>query len=617
MKKFSLIIVSFLAVYCLSAQGPTSAGRAALDPAYAPFYHGVASGDPLPNNVIIWTRITSLDNTVNVGWQVAADTTFNTLVQSGSLTTDSSRDYTVKVDVGGLQPGTWYYYRFNALGKNSLIGRTRTADIGDNDSLRFAVVSCSNFQAGFFNAYKHIAERNDLAAVIHLGDYIYEYPAGGYGFFGDTNSNHVPATEILTLSDYRIRHSQYKLDPDLRKCHQQYPFIAVWDDHESANDAYKDGAENHSSATEGSWLDRKSVAVKSYFEWMPIRETNGADSIYRTLKYGDLADLILIDTRLEGREEQAAGANDPSLNDPSRTLLGTQQLSWFKDKLSASTSRWKLIGNQVMVSPLIFNSTPFNLDQWDGYPKERANIFGHIKSNNIKNVVFLTGDIHTSWGNDLPDTLANYVSSSGAGSIAVEYVCTSVTSPGLTGIGNTFVPILRGANPYMKYIDLEKKGYLLLDLNKQRTQGDWVFVNTVTNKNFTTSVGGSWYTDNNLTFLRQASSPVAPKLNPAPFAPAIRSSVGLNDFSTIGVVVSCYPNPVDDEVNVQYYLYTTSIVAIDVYDMQGKLCYSGKEIRTSGLFEANVPMEKLKSGVYTLSIKADGKAFYSKQIVKK
>lgn len=609
--------------FCLTQQAFSqdylSSSRATLDPAYAPFYHGVASGDPLSDRVIIWTRVTSpVSATVSVGWQVSLDTTFATIFKSGSALTDSSKDYTVKVDVTGIQAGSWYFYRFNALGKNSTIGRTRTADLGDNDSLRFAVVSCSNYQAGYFHAYKHIANRNDLAAVLHLGDYIYEYESKGYGSFSDTTRYHEPAAEIVDLGEYRMRHSQYKLDPDLRQCHQQYPFITVWDDHETANDSYHDGAENHTPATEGLWTDRKSAAEKAYFEWMPIRETAGSDTIHRELKYGNLVNLIMVDTRLEGREKQAANTSDPTLNDPNRTLLGSIQLDWFKTKLSDSVAMWKLVGNQVMVSPLIFNGTPFNLDQWDGYPAERSKVFGHIRSNNIKNVVFLTGDIHTSWGNDLPDTLSKYVSATGAGSIAVEYVCTSITSPGISGIGNTFVPVLKGTNPYMKYIDLEKKGYLVLDINKQRTQGDWVYMSTVQSKTYTTSTGGSWFTEKNKPFLKQATSPVNAKTNPAPFAPVISNSVGIKTVAENGVVISCYPNPTADLMSLQYYLFAPQKMQIEVMDLNGKLVFTQTENRTSeGLFESAISLTNLANGVYVLSLKGQNGLMYSKQLVKK
>lgn len=224
--------------------------RATLDPAYEPFYHGVASGDPLPDRVIIWTRITTTNASETVNWEVATDKNFNTIVNSGSTTTDSSKDYTVKVDVTGLQPNTWYYYRFKGLGKYSLVGRTRTAPVSSVNNLRFAVVSCSNISSGYFHVYRDIVNKNEADVVLHLGDYIYEYKSNS-AVPNDTTRKANPDKEILTLADYRMRHSQYKLDADLRDCHRNFPFIAVWDDHETANNSWRDGAENHTPGVEG------------------------------------------------------------------------------------------------------------------------------------------------------------------------------------------------------------------------------------------------------------------------------------------------------------------------------------------------------------------------------
>ncbi|MEO1713508.1 MAG: alkaline phosphatase D family protein, partial [Bacteroidota bacterium] len=267
------------------------------NPDWAPFFHGVASGDPLSDRVIIWTRVTPEDmNTepIEVTWKVATDPQLADIVQEGSFTTDANRDYTVKVDVTGLAASTTYYYGFEAMEKASLTGRTKTTPTGaEADHLRFGVVSCSNFQAGYFNGYAGLAARNDLDAVIHLGDYIYEYADGVYGdadLFADRPLE--PSTEIVTEEEYRTRYSTYRLDTALARAHQQHPFIAVWDDHESANDAYTDGAENHDPATQGDWETRKSVAKKVYFEWMPIRE-QANDIVYRTIQYGDLLDLIM------------------------------------------------------------------------------------------------------------------------------------------------------------------------------------------------------------------------------------------------------------------------------------------------------------------------------------
>ena len=284
-----------------------------FDANLAPFYHGVASGDPLEDAVIIWTRVTSNVNAITVNWKVATNPQMTQVVKQGQLITNQSKDYTVKVDVTGLDPYTTYYYQFEALGRKSIVGKTRTTPSQDQmvDNLRFAVVSCSNYQSGYFNTYNQIAGRNDLDAVIHLGDYIYEYHSGGYGYSSSLGRGHLPKHEIVTLSDYRVRYSYYRLDPMLRNVHQQHPFINIWDDHEFANDANKYGAQNHQSATEGSWEVRKANAHKAYFEWMPIRANNMEEyRLYRKFSYGKLMDLMMLDTRIEGRNTQSNRAKD-------------------------------------------------------------------------------------------------------------------------------------------------------------------------------------------------------------------------------------------------------------------------------------------------------------------
>src|ERR1043165_3738907 len=282
MQKFILAVL-LLAAISISAQTQDhlSPSRSTLDGTLAPFYHGVASGDPFSDRVIIWTRITSTNNSESIDWQIATDTTFGTIINSGTVTTDASKDYTVKVDVTGLQENTWYYYRFKNNGTYSIIGRTRTMPTGNVADLRFAVVACSNYQSGYFNASRDIANKNDVDAVIHLGDYYYEYGPDDFDPGIDSSRIQEPFKEVWTLSEYRLRHSFYKLDPDLRVVHQQYPFITVWDDHETANDSWKGGAENHTDSVEGYWHDREEDSHQAYFEWMPIRDVhNSIDSIH-------------------------------------------------------------------------------------------------------------------------------------------------------------------------------------------------------------------------------------------------------------------------------------------------------------------------------------------------
>lgn len=465
------------------------------DNAGNPFVHGVASGDPLPDAVVIWTRVSADDTTrpVDVDWLVATDMRLEQVVARGVVTTDGRVDYTVKVDVTGLEPGATYFYRFSALGDDSPLGRTRTARQGAIDRLRFALASCSNYPYGFFNAYAAIARRADLDAVLHLGDYLYEYGEGEYGTGAAIGRTPQPTTEILTLADYRTRHAQYKTDPDLQEAHRQHPFIAVWDDHETANDAWRDGAQNHTPELEGDFAARKAAALQAYFEWMPIRGLMTAEGrVYRTFQFGALADLIMLDTRTVGRDQQVVDPCDTaSISDAERQLLGREQESWFFGELVASQTRgarWRLIGQQVMMGQLVNVLTPdaciFGTDQWDGYPAARSRVLGALAENEIDNVVVLTGDIHSSWGNDItanPFDPASYDGATGAGSLAVEIVTPSVTSPGIEDAtqADALVGAILMTHPHVRYVNLNRHGYALIDVTPERVQAEWYHVDTI------------------------------------------------------------------------------------------------------------------------------------------
>lgn len=450
------------------------------------FEHGVASGDPRPDAVILWTRLSPVTaGEIEVAWELARDPDFSQIVTQGGARTGAERDFTVKLDVVGLDPGTTYYYRFSALGRISPVGRTRTAPRGGVDRLRFAVVSCSSYPHGYFHAYRRIAERDDVDAVIHLGDYIYEYAEGEYGNVRGCEPPH----EILSLADYRQRYSQYRRDPDLQELHRLFPMIAIWDDHESADNSWRDGAVNHQPETEGEWRVRRATAERVYSEWMPIRDQPDG-RIWRTLRYGDLVDLILLDTRLWGRDEQAPGAGDPSVRDPARELLGSDQEVWLAEQLASSRARWRIVGQQVMMGPLKLAGAPnsqgggttVNADQWDGYLAARARFFDAARSAGASNLVVLTGDIHTSWAIELtddPNDPEAYDPATGAGAIGVELVTTSVTSPGIAGISNDLIPIFQAANPHIKWADLERRGYMILDVTRERTQAAWFHLDRV------------------------------------------------------------------------------------------------------------------------------------------
>jgi alkaline phosphatase D len=289
---------------------------------------------------------------------VAADPGFRRVIAAGTAWTGPEADHTVKVDAAGLSPATWYWYRFVLDGVRSPVGRTRTAPAPDSSvfNLRLGVVSCANYEGGFFSAYRHLAARTDLHAVLHLGDYLYEYAPGEYGPGPDIGRTHSPAREMVSLADYRQRHALYKTDADLQSLHASVPFIVTWDDHETTNDAWSDGAENHSSATEGTYAVRKAAARRAYDEWMPIR-TPDPSRLYRRLQFGRLADLTMLDLR-QYRSQQVDAATAGAVDDPARTITGRAQMDFLKDGLVSSSAQWKLVGNPVMISPVLFPPLP-------------------------------------------------------------------------------------------------------------------------------------------------------------------------------------------------------------------------------------------------------------------
>ncbi|MFA2969009.1 alkaline phosphatase D family protein [Acinetobacter pittii] len=340
----------------------------------ADFLHGVASGDPLQDKVILWTRLTPVDLNarLRVTWEIATDDQFKQNLKTGTVQTTKTDDFTVKVDATGLQAGTIYYYRFRFGNKISSVGQTKTLPISTN-KVSFAVCSCSNYPAGYFYVYREIAKQN-VDVVIHLGDYIYEYGADGYATEDAAKLGRtLPSDnnkEIIKLDDYRKRYALYRQDKDLQAVHQRHPFIVIWDDHELANDTWREGAENHTEETlkaknEGKFLERKLAALQAYFEWMPIRPVDDQHTkIYRQFNFGSMVQLTMLDTRIIARDKQleykdyitASGLDaqkfQADLTDPKRTLMGYTQRDWLVDKLKQSTATWNVIGQQVLMSKM-------------------------------------------------------------------------------------------------------------------------------------------------------------------------------------------------------------------------------------------------------------------------
>lgn len=619
-----------------------------------PFYHGVASGDPLSDRVIIWTRVTPQpgDTLIPVAYAVATDTAFTSVVARGVASATVGRDFTVKVDVDGLRPATTYYYVFTAYDRSSLIGRTRTLATDAQNHARLAIVSCSNYPAGYFNAYAAIARRNDLDAVLHLGDYIYEYDADSASFGGSTGTalgrQHEPINEIVTMSDYRTRYSQYRLDADLRRLHQQHPMIHVWDDHESANDSYDGGAQNH-QANEGSWAVRKAVSKRVCYEWMPTREQ--PDSVlYRRFRLGDLIDLFMLDTRLDGRDVQVEGvgsnasqASKDSLNNPARKIMSERQFTWLTEGLRTSTTTWRVLGNQVMFTPvevnpidtafLFANVSPFFAlflrpqlptlqetfevgfrgDVWTNYPAQRNRLLQSLREHDVRNLLITTGDFHCAFSFEYP--VQPPFSST---TLPVEFLTSSISAPNFdetlrsvplvgsiapTLIG-TIDTTLRSLNPHLKWHDITHHGYEILDVTSLRAQCDWYFVDTLLLRTSTERWIRGYQTTLNQSRLTLTSQPAAGKSMqevPAPLDPPSRVlSVDEAEPSCI-TILGYGPLPSEHVLSISYVVGAATPVTYSITDVRGATRYTSSSMFEHGMRSIVLNVSDLPRGVYFIT----------------
>ncbi|GMM91950.1 alkaline phosphatase D family protein [Qipengyuania sp. MTN3-11] len=485
------------------------------------FTHGVASGEPSAEGVLLWTRYAAGQDT-RLTWEVAESPEFTRAVVGGDVVAGPGSDGCCKPRATGLEPGRWYYYRFTAPdGSHSDIGRTRTLPAGPVDRFRMAVFSCSNLGFGWFNAYRHAAESNDFDLALHLGDYFYEYDPQTYPSADQRVEGRTvwPPSEIVALADYRLRYASYRNDPDLRRLHQSYPMISGWDDHESANDSWEGGAENHQPDSEGPWSARKAAAMRAYREWMPV-----SDEPWAAYEVGDLATLFRLETRLTARAEQfsvgriLSGQENPQealaaltafrddgYRDSSRELLGMDQQRWLASGLAASKrggKMWQVLVQQVLMGRLATPPAlaeglpadlpdyvrrrilagamagraglPLNMDAWDGYPAARDRVFEAALAADA-NLVSLAGDTHNAWAFDLDHAGAR---------VGVEFGGQSVTSPGF----ETYAPYLASGdleratvahNPQLKWMDGSRRGYMAVELTPERATSEYRFVSSV------------------------------------------------------------------------------------------------------------------------------------------
>ncbi|EJB8405035.1 TPA: twin-arginine translocation signal domain-containing protein [Vibrio parahaemolyticus] len=504
------------------------------------FEHGVASGDPTQTQVIIWTRVTTAASYVDVSWQVASDMEFSNVVQSGVFTTDTGRDFTVKVDVQNLNANSQYYYRFIVGEMMSEVGQTQTLPEDGVEKASMAVVSCANYPAGYFHVYREILnqhEQSPFDVVLHLGDYIYEYGAGGYASEDAAALGREPSkgAECITLDDYRKRYAQYRQDADLQALHAKLPMIAVWDDHELANDTWKNGAENHHD-DEGSFIDRRAAAAAAWTEWLPVRENTFSNMlIYRQFSFGNLVNLMMLDTRLVGRDKpldyfslnaptmEAIGGLVAQSRSADRELLGTEQLAWLMNEFNTHDAKWNVLGQQVLMSRMelpssvmtamfqLFTSTeekkteallavntaitgyladpsadpislPYNLDAWDGYYVEREKVYQLAKASS-GNFVCLAGDTHNAWASELKDVSNN--------PIGVEFATSSVSSPGLEeylALDPVAIAQMEYTLPHLvselQWADIKQRGFMRVTFTADAAQSTWYLVSTIKDKKY-------------------------------------------------------------------------------------------------------------------------------------
>ncbi|KAK3209421.1 hypothetical protein GRF29_69g1719734 [Pseudopithomyces chartarum] len=517
--------------------------KTSWNPAQLNFTHGVASGDPYPDSVILWTRVSPTNDNdksnvtvsgyvqlydhdnekfvsvskapVCVEYKVASDKQLSDVVDSGKVYTSSDVDYTVKVEAKNLEAYTNYYYQFNVCNSNntSPLGRTKTTPHKDDDvtEVGLAIYSCSNYPFGFFNAYGNPVRKDSVDYVVHLGDYIYEYANGEYGWGQSIGRVPLPDKEIFSLYDYRKRLATYRTDLDLVASHQQFPWIPVWDDHEVADNTYRDGASELNN-TEASFVkdggvsvdQRKMNAVRAYFEWMPIRQVEMDDNlrIWRSFSIGKLLDLVMLDTRQYDRSITDLYWNTDYIhdisNDAGRSMMGSRQENWFYSQLSESSSRgatWRIIGSQVIFSRINQSAAygeenPLNYDAWDGYQSNKNRTLNHLYSNDIGNNIFLAGDSHASWVSDLVwYGEKSYNKSSGEGAIGVEFAGTAVTSPCPYGANislataNNYSSIIQNANDELQWQDLYYRGYYELHISGEEVVANFFGLPTVVQRN--------------------------------------------------------------------------------------------------------------------------------------
>jgi alkaline phosphatase D len=569
-----LFLALLLATNKLNAQTVLPANMYA-DSVCAPFYFGVASGDPSSESIVIWTHISTYpDSTIVVSWELAADSSFNTVLKSGTTLTDSNLQHTVKVNIDSLNPAQTYYYRFSDnSGNYSTRGRAKTLPNSFTDNTKIAVMSCSSIYSGFFNAYRRIAEREDLQMVIHLGDYIYDY--------ADADEQiRIPVPAAINPSnkaEFIERHKYYLLDPDLRAARAMQSWLVYWDNHD---------------------LDRDSVYAKEVFRrWLPIKETPEVQNnkLFRNLSIGDLADVYMLDVQTM--------RNLDTFENGESIMTGREQFDWITDEIKNSNAVWKLIGSQKMVggwytrgiNQSYLNLVPndgavFDNGSWDGFMETRNRLFDTISTHNINNLMFLSGDAHITMMMDFvkdPFDSINYDKVSGNGAVGTEFLPSSITRGNFdesgvpTYLSSFFINTSKSANPHHQHMEINSHGYGLLEINRDSIIAT-PFYSDILNISNIDNAGRSMVMINGENHWKRSTNT------------AVETLDYIDNFKL-------YPNPSTEYFKIKCDIQNAEEVYCSIFD------YTGKLIKPFKFTDSNISTEDLANGLYFLKIEKENK----------